>query len=256
MDEFEGFEEAMAEMEQARHDSMVKHAMVRTIVVKHNRGDDIWKRRINIAHTQIFELGLTNVGDRFAHNWLDEEWDSHGHECVEYLLEGKPNGLYEIVGDLYYHGWTSGYEEPEYESEIDVRDFKIQALTFDQASRFAGDSFEEDEIELTKLTDKTATYMNWDTQIHHYMSPVQILRAQANALCSIMKQYWGEARTTTKDMSDGELEMFIHMCMLEIDSDSESGHEGRVRAHLSVKIDEAIKETLAIHKGLFDEASK
>lgn len=254
---FEGFDEAMAEYEKVRRDRLVKHGLVRTVVVKHNKEDDkCWSKPITIVYTQIFELGLTNVGERYCHNWLDEEWETHGNSCVEWLLKDKPNGLYEIVGDLYYHGWTSGYEHPEYESEIDVRDEKIQSLTFDQASRFAGDVFQEEEIDLVKLVDKDSGFMNWDTQIHPYMSKLQILQAHAKALCSIMKEYWSEGSTNVKDMNEGELDMFIHMCMLEIDSKSETKDPRNKSAFiLAQKIDEEVNNTIKYHEQLFSEKS-
>lgn len=249
---FEGLDEAYAEMEKARHDSMVKHALIRTIVVKHNQSQDVWKKHITIEHSQIFELGLTNVGDRYAHNWLDEEWDMHGEGCIEYILKDKPNGLYEIVGDLYYHGWTSGYEEPEYESECDVRDFKIQTLTFDQACRFAGDKLQEDELDLVKLVDQDSGFMNWDTQIHHYMGKLQILQAHAKALCSVMKEFWSEGSTDVKGMSEDQLEMFIHMCMLEIDSKSETRQpKDNMVFILAQKMDEEVKKTIEASEALF-----
>lgn len=249
---FEGFEEAMAEMEKARHDAMSKVAMIRTIVVKHNEVGNLFKKTITIEHSQVFELGLTNVGDRYAHNWIDEEWDEHGVSCVEYILRDKPNGLYEIVGDLYYHGWESGYEEREYNSECDVRDFKIQSLTFDQAARFAGDKFQEDEIDLVKLVDQDSGYMNWDTQIHHYMGKLQIMQAHAKALCSIMKEFWSGGSTDVKNMTVDELDVFIHMIMLEIDSTSEQEKGGLARLHLAQKMDKAVVEAIEHSEMLFN----
>ncbi len=251
----DGLDDGWAEYEKERRDRMVKHGLVRTIVVKHNKeGKESWNRPITIVHSQLFELGLTNVGERYCHNWLDEEWETHGKDCVQWILKDKPNGMYEIVGDLYYHGWTSGYEHPEYESEIDIRDEKVQLLTFDQASRFAGDVFQEQEIDLVKLVDKDSGFMNWDTQIHHYMGKLQILQAHAKALCSIMKEYWSEGSTNVKDMTQDELEMFIHMCMLEIDSKSETKDpRNNLVFILAQKMDEEVKKTIEYHEELFGE---
>lgn len=253
LEAMKGFEEAMAEMEKHRYDSMSKIALVRTVVVKHNPSESTWnKRTITIEHSQIFELGLTNVGDRYAHNWINDEWETHGDGCVEYLLKDKPNGIYEIVGDLYYHGWESGYEEREYESECDVRDFKIQALTFEQACRFAGDKFQEDEVDLVKLVDKDSGFMDWDTQIHHYMSKMDILRAHAKALCSVMQEFWSGGSTDVKGMDEDQLEMFIQMCMLEIDSKSESNKpKDNMVFILASKMDETVRKTIEASEALF-----
>lgn len=257
-DEFQqGLNEAYEEMEKVRYDAMSKVGLIRTIVVKHNKqGKESWNRSVTIVHSQLFELGLTNVGKRYCHNWLNEEWETHGDDCVQHILADKPNGLYEIVGDLYYHGWTSGYEHPEYESEIDIRDEKVQPLTFDQASRFAGDVFQEEELDLVKLIDKQSGFMDWDTQIHHYMDKLQILQCHAKALCSIMKEFWSDGSVNVKDMNVDELEAFIHMCMLDIDSRSETNKpRDNVVFVLAKKIDEEVKKTIELHEEFFNEDS-
>lgn len=254
MDEFEGLDEAYEEMEKARHDAMTKSAIVRTVVVKHVPGTEWYNKEksTTILHSQIFELGLTSKGENHCHNWLDEEWDTHGNNSVEWILKDKPNGLYEIVGDFYYHGWVSGYYEREYESDGELRDFKIQEITFDHMSRLVDEEkLKEDEIELTKLVDPSADHMNWDTFIHPYMSKKQIMNHFANALCSIMRGYW-DNRTDTKNMTVDELDVFIHMCMLEIDSNSEKDQKSRMLNNLAQKMDEAVKKTIDEHEALFN----
>lgn len=252
-------DEAYAEYEKARHERMVKCGLIRTIVVKHNKeGKESFYRRETIIHNEIFHLGLSNIKPTESHNWLKDEWETHDSNCVNLLLEDKPNGIYEIVGELYYFGWISGYYEREYESDLEVRSAQIQSLTYDQAFRFAGDFFEQGEIYLTKLCDTDNepknNYSHWDTQIHPYMDALQILKHHANALISIMRSFWSSEYTSTDNMTKNELDMFIHMCMLEIDSKSESGvARDNLVFVLAAKMDKEVKETISYHEELFGD---
>lgn len=238
------------------YDPFTKVGLIRIIVAKHNKSDDIYKTRVTLISHEIFCLGFVcNVGEdrRPQPAWLDEEWDTNGRDVTESLLDKEANGLYEITGNLYHtHSYTSGYEYPEYDSEMDVREHNIQKIDYDNAYCMNKDHFEDEEIKLTKLVDSTSSAMDWDCEVHHYMLPLQILQHQANALCAIMDQFWNSARVNTKEMTIDECETFIHMCMLDIDSESEQDPKKAMRNNLAKKIDEAVQQTIEIHKELFE----
>lgn len=238
-------------------DPMTKVGLIRIVVAKHNKSDDIWKKRVSIIHTDIFQLGFVcNPKEKYlAKDWCMEEWDTHDTGVTEYLLQDKPNGLYEIVGDLYHYGWTSGYETPEYESDMDVRNHQIQSISYDHAYWFNKEFFEDEEVHLTKLLDKESRYLDWDTEVHHFMDKLQILKHHANALAGLVSESRYGTRVSCSDMGMDELESFIHMCMLQIDSEAEKNQENNFVHILAIKMDEEVQKTIKIHEEMFSEKS-
>ena len=56
-------------------------------------------------------------------------------------------------------------------------------------------------------------------------------------------------------MTIDELDVFIHMCMLEIDSNSEKDSKSKMICNLSQKIDEEVKKMIESHEAYFGEKS-
>lgn len=241
-------------------DPFIKVGPIRTIVAKHNgHKDSLFNKRSSIIHTDIFRLGLACKGDKYSitNSWILDEWDCHNHDIVDSLLRDKPHGLYEIVGELYHHGWTSGYETPEYESEMDIRKEQIQAITYDEARAFSDDFFQDGEICLMRLIDKDVYCSGGNTEIHHFMTEHQILTNQAYALGNVIRQFrYGISYVSLDKMSIEELKSYIFICMMEIDSESNKTLINEKAHALSLKIDEEVNDTLIAHREMFDEKKK
>lgn len=241
-------------------DPYTKVGPIRVIAIKHNKSEDTWdKRTTTIVNSEIFVLGFAapkSDSHCSATSWYKEEWDSHDRGVIECILQDKENGIYEIVGDLYHYGYESGYEYREWNSEMDIRDEKIQKITYNQAYYFNEDFFQEEEINLTKLLDKEFRYLDWNTDISPYMDKLQILKHFANALAGITpgerSSMFGTRPSFDKSTIE-ELENFIFITMLQIDSESEKNQENNFIGLLALKMDEEVKRTIELNKEIFGE---
>jgi len=227
---------------------------IRLVVCKVKKQERDWTNGIQVIHHNILPTRLSDLRPNRVMRW-EEDLMREETETIAYYLEDKPLGFYEMIGTVYVHEWTSGYEEVEYESELQIRDLKIQPLTFDQAGYFDDDDvLEEESIELTKLGELSGYLLSgYDCDIHPLMPVVDILRHQLNALMTIVSycSYDGN-RVSTRSMSIDECELMIHMMMLEIDSNSEKSSNWRKGGDLSRKIDEEVKKTIEQSKANFE----
>lgn len=102
--------------------------------------EDAWDDGYRIIAMQVFTFGLTTNSNN-CKRWIEEtihEDSYNGHLYWKLKEELKlENGFYEIVGEFYYHGWTSGYYEPEYEFVWDLREVKHNKMTYDQMYEIA-----------------------------------------------------------------------------------------------------------------------
>lgn len=101
--------------------------------------DNNFDNGFNLISVETFQFGLV-TGERKARYWIEEtireDCGNHLYWKMKEELELE-NGFYELVGEFYYDGWTSGYYEPEYEDIWDIRKVQYRELTFDEAYREA-----------------------------------------------------------------------------------------------------------------------
>lgn len=237
-------------------DPFDKVGLIRIVAFKHNNVLINWfqKSTVTIVHSNIFQFGFTTRKD----DQLAEDFGCSDDHIVHDLLKDLPNGPYEIVGELYHFGYTHGYESPEYDFEIQVRDEKIKAISYDDATTWPSEDNEvlsKHEIRLTELNPNVSGLVDWSCVISKYMNPLEIARSHAATLVNIIgrieyRMAGTRSFTNVKSMNADELEMFIHMCMLEIDSNSEKNKDFQALNDLALMVDAKVKEILSLNQEL------
>ncbi len=213
---------------------------IRLIVAKHNP-KGMFKNTISIIDKEIFILGFVCVDDKSNKSWVNEEVDTHGDDVVKFLLQDHPNGLYEIVGDLSHAAWRCSYEYNEWDSDIEIENHKIQPISYDAAYWSNRDYFDDEEVPLLGVKGDYNCF-----SIHHYMQPLQIKQTQAEALAEMTRNY-GDCRVNGEQMTEEQLDNFIHLMMLDIDSQSEKSETFKSIANNAIRIDSVVKETIDAH---------
>lgn len=230
---------------------MIGH--VRIIVVRHNPYYNYKGEKDNC--TFIHSVDGLYLG--FACHPKDKKYNDYGpiftytddvDQCshkINHLFKNKPNGIYEMVGEMWC--WSSKSWEGEWDGDSEIRNHQIQEIKFDSAMAFGevGEGLHDGLITL-KPIDNSQFNLKYDcdTHISPYMSKQQIYRNHANVLSKLIDNYGIHGRTNFNDSTVEELEACIHMLMLQIDS--ESRYEN-IRAAV-LEIDKAVKDCLDSHQ--------
>lgn len=236
-------------------DPFTQVGYVRLIVIRHNPGYNYRGQRDNctqVMNIQAFQIGFVspeinksryNSGPSLG--WMDEEIGSSCEHKINHLFKNLPNGVYELIGDMYH--WSSQSYEGEWDGDSELRNTKIQAISFDHAMHFGCEEMYNEMRALIPHSENRGNYYSNETDVHPFMTKQQILVNQANALNICMSGYGN--RTNYKDMKVEDLENCIHMLMLQIDS------EHQKMQPKSLEIDEMIKSCLDSHRDLMDTES-
>jgi hypothetical protein len=141
---------------------MKKQGWVRLIVMKRKHDADAYSDRgYDLIGCEAFVFGLLSKSDMpSGSSWVVEEIDSQD-DWLRSFLSDKPNGFYEIVGQFFYHGWTSGYYEPEYESAWELRQVSWQQMSYRKAIMMGDFEFLENQL-------NGFEYRRWNS-IHPFM---------------------------------------------------------------------------------------
>ena len=236
-------------------DPFSKVGYARVIVARHNPSYNMHGQLDNctqIMHVETFAIGLVCVAKAKSRwksgpvlSWIDDEVRETCEHKINHLLKNKPNGIYELTGDVYH--WSSRSYEGEWDGDSELREVNIQEIAFDHAMYFDRESspFYDEMRALLPHSENRGNYYNEMTDIHPYMERQQILRNQANALNFIIEAN-GRHSSIFTDSSVEELENCIHMLMLQIDSEQQSMQPK------SLEIDQMVKEVIKQHNTLMD----
>lgn len=236
----------MWKSEYGEPDPFKKIGPCRIIAVKHNKVPRGFAKDkyIDIMFFEYFDLSKTTskTGSKCNRGWLDEE--IYGLEStVKYMLVDKPNGVYEIIGDIYYHGWTSGYEYQEYDCETDFRDYSIHEASFESASTY------------NDLETESVNVNGYGQDVHHFMTMDRLMQIYCAAISTINLKleakygYFDQSASpnTYKDMSVADMENYVWMTEMQIDSSDKC--TDHIRSALS-ELQETMKKVLEDHKKL------
>lgn len=232
----------------------VGHA--RLIVVRHN-AEYNWQGKLDncthIVHTETFALGFAcseksktkYESNPPSLNWLNEEIDSSCNNKINHLFKALPNGIYELIGEVY--NWNSRSYEGEWDGDSEIRDVKIREISFNHAMYFGkeGEGLCEELIRLVPNKNEYDIPYHSETDIHAYMTKQQILINQANTLTRIISDSYRV--TDYGGLTIENLENIIHMLMVQIDSEKQSSYP------LALEIDEKVLRCLKQHSSLMEE---
>jgi hypothetical protein len=234
-------------------DPFTKVGYARVIVIRHNPSYNFHGQKDNctiIMHVESFATGFacndiskSRYGSGPSISWLDDEVRDSCEHKINHLFKNKPNGIYELIGDIYH--WSSQSYEGEWDGESEIRETGIQQISFDHAMYFECESMYEEMRALLAHSENRGDYYNDNTDIHPYMTKHQILVNHANALTRIIDGYGN--RPCFKDSKIEDIENCIHMLMLQIDSEKQNMQPK------ALEIDKMAQEVLKAHAAMMEE---
>lgn len=238
-------------------DPFIMVGFARLIVVRHNQEHNYRGRKDNCTHIINVETYQNSFicpeitknkyyeGQGPSLDWMKEEIGDNCAHKVNHLFKSLPNGIYELVGDMYH--WSSRSYEGEWDGDSELRNTKIQAINFSHAMLFECEVIYDDLQALLPHSESRKRYYSHATDIHPYMTKQQILVNQANSLSIILDGY--SNKPSYNDMKIEDLENCIFMLMLRIDS------EKQIMQPKSLKIDEMVKSCLESNRRFMDSES-
>jgi hypothetical protein len=222
----------------------------RVIVIRHNPSYNYRGQLDNctiIAHVEAFALGFACPEikkSRYGHGpsigYIKDEVREGCEHKINHLFKNKPNGVYELIGEVW--AWSSQSYEGEWDGDSELRKSSIREISFDHAMYFECEPIEDELVQL-KVDSNRKTY-NSDMDISPYMTKQQILCNQANALSSLIEGSY-RSPTNWKDSTVQELETVMFTLMLEIDSKNREE-----LTKLSQDIEDKVKYCLDQHEKL------
>ncbi len=246
------------------YDPFSKLGQVRVIVVKRNPETN-WRGEldncIDIVAVDGFYDGFmcSPINKDYSRKSVLPTYREDVETCehkINHIFKTMKNGLYELVGEMW--AWSSQSYEGDWDGDTEVRNFKIQEISFDDAIHFC----EEDaglydglvKLKISKKNEegRLAREYNYRFDIHYYMTKQQILRNQANALSHIVERhnYYG-SRANFDTSKAEELEACIHLMMLELDSETKKfSDEDR---ELAKEIDKEVFSCMEAHDHLMKQ---
>ncbi len=234
-------------------DPFSKVGYTRLIVVRHNASYNFRGQLDNctqIISVQSFPIGFvcpeiakSRYGSGPAPGWIEEEIHNSCEHQVNHLFKSYPNGIYELVGDVYH--WSSTSYEGEWDGETEIRDSAIRQVSFDHAMYLDCENMYDEMSNLIPHSENREKYYQSETDIHPYMTKHKILVNHANALNILISGY-GD-RTNFKDSKIPDLENCIHMLMMQIDS------EKQTMQPKALEIDEKVRDCLKSHSALMED---
>lgn len=224
---------------------------VRLIVARHNphrnfRGE--LDNVTHILHVDTFRTGFMCPEKAKFNNQspymglLEEEVEGCEHQ-INHLFKNLPNGIYELVGQIY--NWSSQNFEGEWDGDSEIRNSNIREISFDHAMYFHCEPIYDELVKFVPMKEPGIPFSN-RYDIHPYMTRTQILTNQLNSLNRIVNRYNYGFITDYDNMSEVDLENTIHMLMLQIDSEKDH-EESRV---LALEIDKKTQQVLATNRDM------
>lgn len=233
---------------------MIGH--VRLIIVRHNPSHNMAGQLDNC--TFIHSVDGLYLG--FACHPKDKKYNDYApifsykddvqmcEHKINHLFKSKPNGVYEMVGEMWT--WSSQSFEGEFDGDAEIRNHQIQEIKFDHAMCF-GEIGEGLYDTLQRLKPKDPhdyrEKYNQNLDISPFMSKIQMHRTCANVLSLLIEGTYHN-RTNFNDSTVEELDACIHMMKLQIDS--EPRYE-KIR-DLMFDIDKKFKDCLDEHNNLME----
>lgn len=230
-------------------DPFTKVGYARCIVVRHNPSYNHRGKLDNC--TQIMAVSTFAIGfeappidkSRYGSGpafWLDEAVSDDCAHSINHLFKDKPNGLYELTGEIMH--WSSQSYEGEWDGESELRNTKMQQISFDHAMAFnkENEGLFDEMVRLFTESNRRGTHYQEGTDIHPYMTHQQILVNQANALARLVNGTYHN-RENYKDCKIEDLESNIFMLMLQVDSEKQNLQPK------ALEIDIAVKECIQNH---------
>lgn len=235
-------------------DPFSKVGFARVVVVKHKpqhnwRGEER-ENCTQIMHVEAFQLGFLSPEIKKSKYgtgpspWITDAVRDDSEHKINHIFKTLPEGIYELIGEVWH--WSSVSYEGEWNGDTELRETKIQEISFDHAVALGNERWFDEMRALLPHREYVDQYYMNDYDIHPYMTIKQILRNQANALTSIINMNTYNYRTNYSDSSIEELESCIHMMMLQIDSEKHLAHAD------AIKIDMIVQETIRDHRTLMD----
>lgn len=241
------------------HDPFSMLGYVRIIVVRHNpqrnwRGE--LENCIYIAAVDGFYLGFQCNPIERTHRLQSvlptykDDVENCEHK-INHLFKNKKNGIYELTGEMW--AWSSQSYEGDWNGDTEVRNHKIQEISFNDAIAQCdiGEGLYEELVRLLpRNPDKEFDELfHNNIDIHTHMTKKQIYVNHANVLTGFIdKGHYGN-RPNYNDSTVEELEACIHMMMLQIDSEK---HLEQWR-QMALDIDRKVKNVLMDHFDLMEE---
>lgn len=237
----------------ADHDPFSMLGHVRIIVVRHTPEFNFRGELDNctyIAATDGLYLGFAcnPIDKKYNLNYVLPTYADDVENCahkINHIFKSKPNGIYELVGEMW--AWSSQSYEGEWDGDTEVRNYKIQQVRFKDAIAHCeiGEGLYNELVRLRidKKNEEWEQVYSDSTDIHPYMPKKTIMAHHANALSQIIEGTYHN-RTNFEDSSIEELEACIHMMMLQIDS------EKRLETYRewALAVDHKVKDVLNAHE--------
>jgi hypothetical protein len=238
---------------------------IRLIVVKHNDMNygGIYRNTnpdtITIISATFFPHGFIchkTWNDEVSRPEYTEDMIREESEVVASHLEDQPNGFYEIIAGLGYTSWRTSYEYEEYEHEWDLLDPKIQSIKYEHAVKL--DQYDVIRGETIDLMTRQTLHKEQrpdyaDTAINQFMSRKEIKARHAFVLTKLYDNYTSTRLYEYTRMTEKELDDYIHMSMLTMDSESMMSDLQEKRHKLALIVDEDVNHCEELRHSLMDQ---
>ena len=177
-----------------------------------------------------FVTPISNKKELIGARTLDDEVE-FVKDDIEALIKDKPNGFYEIMGEMWMESWCS--YEGEWDSEVELRNCSINACEYHNAAILDDYDFLEHSESMLEMASWTNT-----CNVSPYMSYKDIISGYANAL-EIIRQ--GSAQYLESDFSVDDIKNYITMLEYEIEAENNKEKVAR-RIKATEKFEHILKE--------------
>lgn len=232
------------------HDPFDKIGFCRIIVLKHENMGRTWRgdNLTTLLRVDAMTFNFISEGKSDTCNpclrWLEEDIAESCDHKINHIFSKMNNGLYEMIGDVYH--WSSRSWEGEWDGDTEIRDYKIQEISFNTAARLMDDEYRDDRLDLIYINlyyGKDSHYYSTTSHISPYMTRKQILVNHAVCLENLINRGRSGNSTYQYDMmKEKQIEDTIHMLMLE--ADMSTSDEIKIKAQ---QIDTIVNNTLKLH---------